>query len=81
MNIYNKALTHFGAEHQLDKLIEEMSELTQAIIKARHNRHTNVAEEIADVQIMLDQAKLLYPDWETWQALKLKRLEKLINNV
>jgi NTP pyrophosphatase (non-canonical NTP hydrolase) len=79
--IYNKALNHFGAEHQLDKLIEEMSELTQAIIKARHKRHTNVSEEIADVQILLDQAKLLHPDWETWQALKLKRLEKLINNV
>ena len=79
--IHKTALTHFGAEHQLDKLIEEMSELTQAIIKARHNRHTNVAEEIADVQILLDQAKLLHPDWETWQTLKLKRLKKLINNV
>jgi phosphoribosyl-ATP pyrophosphohydrolase len=81
MSIHQTALTHFGADHQLDKLIEEMSELTQAIIKARHNRPANIAEELADVQILLDQVKLLHPDWSDWEGLKLARLDKLINNV
>ena len=50
-----------------------MAELTQAILKG-----TNVSEEIADVQIVLDQIKLLYPDWISWEQVKLKRLRERI---
>lgn len=71
MNIHQQALDHFGNQAQHLKLIEEMAELTQAILKG-----TNIAEEIADVQIVLDQIKLLHPDWKTWEQVKLKRLEE-----
>lgn len=70
MNIHQQALNHFGAYNQHLKLIEEMAELTQAILKG-----TNIAEEIADVQIVLDQIKLLHPDWISLEQIKLKRLE------
>jgi phosphoribosyl-ATP pyrophosphohydrolase len=79
--IHQTAISHFGADHQLDKLIEEMAELTQAIIKRTQGHEHNIAEEIADVQIVLDQLKLLHPDWISWQQVKLSRLENLINNV
>jgi len=74
--ILQKALNKFGQSHQKDKMIEEMAELTQALIKERHGEQHNIAEEIADVQIVLNQMKLLYPDWISWEQVKLKRLEE-----
>lgn len=47
--------SHYGARHQKLKLIEEMAELTQAILKGDEN---HIAEEMADVQILLDQLRL-----------------------
>lgn len=73
-DITKAALIHFGPEEQKKKLIEEMAELMQALLK-----DTNVAEEIADVQIVLDQIKLLYLHWITFQQIKLKSLEERIN--
>ncbi len=73
MNIHQQVLNKFGNQAQHLKLIEEMSELIQAILKG-----TNVSEEIADVQIVLDQIKLLYPDWISWEQVKLKRLDELL---
>ncbi len=78
MNIHQQALTKFGEQKQKDMLIEEMSELTQALLKDRRGRESNVSEEIADVQIVLDQIKLLYPDWISWEQVKLKRLRERI---
>ena len=73
MNLHQQVLNKFGNQAQYLKLIEEMAELTQAILKG-----TNVSEEIADVQIVLDQIKLLYPDWISWEQVKLKRLDELL---
>ena len=70
---HQRALNKFGEQNQHLKLIEEMAELTQAILK-----RTNVAEEIADVQILLDQLKLLYPEWKSWEQIKLSRLEEML---
>ena len=71
MTIHERLLAKFGEENQKLKTIEEAAELIQAIIKG-----TNVAEELADTQIMLDQMKILYPEWLTWQQIKLKRIEE-----
>jgi len=78
MNIHQQSLTKFGEQKQKDMLIEEMSELTQALLKDRRGRESNISEEIADVQIVLDQIKLLYPDWISWEQVKLKRLDELL---
>ncbi len=56
--LYKEAWCIWGRDTQLDILIEEMAELTQAIIKARRcNMIWNpaVLEEIADVTICLEQ--------------------------
>jgi hypothetical protein len=73
MNIHERLLAKFGEDNQKLKTIEEAAELIQAIIKG-----TNVSEELADTQIMLDQMKILYPEWLTWQQIKLKRIEEEI---
>ena len=76
MNIYDRVILKFGQSHQKDKMIEEMAELTQALIKERHGEQHNIAEEIADVQTVLNQMKLLYPEWISWEQVKLRRLEE-----
>jgi hypothetical protein len=73
MNIHERLLAKFGEENQKLKAIEEMAELMQAIIKG-----TNVSEELADTQILLDQMKILYPQWKEWELIKIKHIEQNI---
>jgi NTP pyrophosphatase (non-canonical NTP hydrolase) len=62
-----KIANHYGFSNQLQMLVEEMSELTQAICKYRRyenakeqvNTFENLIEEVADVQIVLSQIKIL----------------------
>lgn len=59
--LYNTAWKHWGAEAQADQLIEEMAELIHAIIAARRNGtfYTYaVSEEMADVEICMEQFKI-----------------------
>ena len=64
--ILQKAIETYGVESQVDVCIEEMSELTKALIKDRrsygnsHEAWKNVAEEIADVKIMLEQLEMIF---------------------
>lgn len=74
--IYKQALEHYGIENQENKAIEEMAELIQAICK-----QSNIAEEIADTQIMLDQLKIIYPHWADFEKIKLNRLNERINTM
>jgi NTP pyrophosphatase (non-canonical NTP hydrolase) len=60
--LYNTAWQHWGAEMQLDICIEEMAELTQAIIKSRRYGvnpllSETFAGEVADVCICIEQIK------------------------
>jgi hypothetical protein len=73
MTIHERLLAKFGEENQKLKCIEEMAELIQAIIKG-----TNVSEELADTQILLDQMKIIYPQWKEWELIKIKHIEQNI---
>jgi len=61
MELYQQALEKWGAELQITTAIEEMSELIKELCHyLRPNRKYNVeaiSEEIADVEIMLEQLK------------------------
>lgn len=46
---------HYGIEHQLKKLHEEVYELTEAILL--RERRSHILEEFADVQVLLAQIK------------------------
>ena len=78
MNIYERAVSVFGAENQKKKAIEELSELIRAI--ARDDR-ANILEEITDVMIMIEQLRYIYEEpfeIEEIRTLKIQRLRKLI---
>lgn len=76
---YQAAIDKYGAHHQMMMCIEEMSELTKELCKnmrGRKNRE-NIAEEIADVQIMLEQMKILHRCGTAvcfWMDKKIQRL-------
>jgi len=56
-NLYRHVLKHFGKQAQLLRVLEELGELTQAVARFAHTGviDDNLIEEMADVQIMLDQ--------------------------
>ena len=54
-----KIADHYGIDSQLNILQEELSELIQAVSKFRRGDPSHILEEIADVEIMLDQVKYL----------------------
>ena len=78
--IYRQALEKWG-EKQIAMVFEEMAEMQKELCKnlrGRENR-AEIAEEIADVEIMLAQMKLYYGIEEgvkRHKILKLQRLEK-----
>ncbi len=82
--IYARALSRYGAQAQTLMVMEEMSELQKELCKharGKENRDA-IAEEIADVLIMLDQMMVLH-DCESLSAEykreKLGRLERQID--
>lgn len=84
--ILENALTTFGAEAQILMVMEEMAELQKELCKNLRGKANvaNIAEEIADVQIMLDQMTLLYDCEHAVEAnreYKLMRLESRIEAV
>lgn len=64
---------HYGEEHQANKLIEELSECIRAIVRADRK---NIAEEIADVEIMLFQYKMLLGLDDEVEEFIEKKLER-----
>lgn len=70
------AIRTYGENSQVDKAIEEMSELTKALLKYRVGFATldEIREEAADVQIMLEQLRMLYGSTADMESYKLNRL-------
>ena len=69
METYRKAVETFGGLNQVDIAVEEMSELTKALLKHRRavknenvtdEIYDNIAEEMADVSIMLEQLYVIF---------------------
>ena len=86
-SILKRAVEAYGVHTQTDMMIEEMSELTKAICKLYRATDEgsasvavdNIREEIADVQIMLDQMKIMFGDASEQERAKLNRLEKRLD--
>ena len=79
--VYERALNQFGITAQTDMLIEEMAELTQALLHDRRGRTSNISEEIADVIIMLEQIILYFDISTDVRVLKNKKLCRLAERV
>lgn len=61
-DILRKNIDLNGASTEVDVAIEEMSELTKELVKHRRGKRNilHIAEEIADVEIMLEQLKMIF---------------------
>ena len=79
-NIYEKAINTYGKSAQLDMVIEEMSELIKEICKKKRGKDNQdaIVEEIADVEIMLEQLKIICDidnvDLDNAKKYKINRL-------
>lgn len=80
--ILEDAVKTWGMRAQEDMLLEEMSELAKAVLKLRREKREQmvpyaisaIRDEMADVQIMLDQMKIMYGEVDNFERDKLKRL-------
>lgn len=90
-----KAINTYGVENQMIKTVEELSELSQAlcksIVRLNYTKEKtslvddlksvdNIFEEMADVEIMLEQCKMIFYKSEDkindYKNKKIKRLER-----
>lgn len=89
--IMRQAIETYGVQAQCDVAIEEMAELTKAIMKIRRVADDygktqvaldNLLEEIADVDIMIEQMKIMWgpKQVEEYRRKKLERLDRRLND-
>ena len=90
-NIYWSAIETFGYDLQIAVAIEEMAELTKELCKAQRvtfagrgglgdgliDNYDEIAEEIADVQIALEEMMLLFGVEAEAQGARKRKLERL----
>lgn len=84
--LLDRAITTYGAPAQMDMAVEEMAELTKALCKVKRVSCAaeakaaleNAVEEMADVQIMLDQLRIIFGR-STAEEYKLERLKKRLD--
>ena len=62
VQVYAKALAHFGKANQLVVALEELSECQKEICKTMRGSSNldHLAEEIADAAIMLEQVRMIF---------------------
>ena len=83
--ILDLAIRTYGEDTQIDKALEEMSELTKALLKLRHCEkgyehqilQDAVDEEMADVEIMMKQLKMIFNNYERVDRQMVKKIERL----
>ena len=89
LDVLHEAVQRYGVDSQVDMAIEEMSELTKALLKHRRAINnpklgilemdsiiTNIHEEMADVQIMLDQLYIIFGAPVKDRFYKINRLKE-----
>jgi len=77
--IYEKTLKHYGEDKQILKIAEACNELSVKVFHLRDNKVSlgQVAEKIAEVEIMCQQGRLIVGDdiVDNEKRMKLKQLE------
>lgn len=84
--VLQRALDTYGSRAQVVMVFEEMSELQKELCKYLRGKYSqaNIAEEIADVEIMLEQMKMLFcctDDVRDVRRRKVERLKARLDNV
>lgn len=75
MTTFEMAVNKYGAENQVRKAVEELTELSVALLHSLDGRGDteNIREEMADVEIMLEQLHVIfgYGDYRLIKECKL----------
>lgn len=79
--ILTTAIRTFGDDAQERQAIEECSELIQAICHKQRGREHNIAEEIADVEIMLEQLKIINDCKDEVEEIRKYKIDRLYQRV
>lgn len=82
-NLYRLAITKWGKISQLDMLVEESAELIKAVNKFKRfssqQNCLNLLEEIADVEIMCEQVRIIFNNNDVIEGFKNEKLHRLAN--
>lgn len=84
-NVYQQAIERWGIDSQVNQLIEECAELIVALNHARRVSWDgapadHVVEELADVEIMLEQMRMIF-DADRIDQVKLQKVLRLRNRI
>ena len=79
--IFENAIERYGAESQEGVAQEECAELIQAISKKHRGKPHNIAEEIADVEIMLEQLKIINGCENDVKEIRKQKTKRLAENL
>lgn len=81
--ILKNAIATWGTDLQLNVAIEELSELIKEICKNKRGAYNvdHIAEEVADVEIMLEQIKMIFNNRESVERHKYEKLIRLEQRV
>lgn len=92
--VLQKAINTYGVENQMIKTVEELSELSQALCKSLVRLNytkekipleddlksvDNIFKEMADVEIMIEQCKIMFQcdkEVNRWKQKKIERFER-----
>lgn len=77
--VLQRALDTYGSTLQIAMVFEEMSELQKELCKYLRGKYSpaNIAEEIADVEIMLEQMKMLFCCADDVRNERRRKVERL----
>lgn len=71
--------TNYGLRNQKKQFIQELAELIQAITKSDYE---NFAEELADVQVMIDQFITFNPNLDKlYKQIRLEKVERQLKRI
>lgn len=78
-----KIAKHFGLDGQMQQLIEEMAELTQAICKYKRSGQVkeNLIEELADVKLVLAQVIFLLGCEKDIQRIERQKINRTLERI
>ncbi len=83
LDVYSRAVKHYGTTSRLLLTMEEMSELTKELCKHTRGRNNTAAitEEMADVEIMLEQLKIVFCNRAGVDYHKAQKLQRLVDRM
>lgn len=81
--VFEAAIQKYGVVHQEKKLLEEMAELQKEICKHWDGAQNleRIADEMADVSIMLDQMKLIFQNGGLVETHREYKVDQLLRRI